>query len=107
MGKTALATNIAYNIAEAHFRSERQADGTMKAVDGGIVGFFSWKCRPSSSPRAFLPEQTGLCVREDPPRQDRQDEFERRDYTIKLSICRSISTRRQHHDSHSPPARGG
>src|ERR1700760_1499657 len=40
MGKTALATNIAYNIAKAH-RAEVQADGTMKTVNGGIVGFFS------------------------------------------------------------------
>src|ERR1700761_6022898 len=40
MGKTALATNIAYNVAKAH-REELQADGTMKTVNGGIVGFFS------------------------------------------------------------------
>src|SRR5258708_26213793 len=31
MGKTALATNIAYNVAKAH-RAEVQADGTMKSV---------------------------------------------------------------------------
>jgi replicative DNA helicase len=37
MGKTALAT---YNVAKAH-RAEVQADGTMKSVNGGIVGFFS------------------------------------------------------------------
>src|ERR1700737_3685607 len=40
MGKTALATNIAYNIAKAH-RAEVQADGPMKPANGGIVGFFS------------------------------------------------------------------
>src|SRR6201991_1566685 len=40
MGKTALATNIAYNIAKA-YRSEVQPDGTNKTVNGGIVGFFS------------------------------------------------------------------
>ena len=40
MGKTALATNIAYNVAKAH-RAEVQADGTMKSVNGGIVGFCS------------------------------------------------------------------
>jgi replicative DNA helicase len=40
MGKTALATNIAYNVAKAH-RAEVQADGRMKSVNGGIVGFFS------------------------------------------------------------------
>jgi len=40
MGKTSLATNIAVNVARAH-KSERQADGSMKTVEGGIVGFFS------------------------------------------------------------------
>ncbi|HBF53383.1 MAG TPA: replicative DNA helicase, partial [Afipia sp.] len=40
MGKTALATNIAFNIAR-NWRGEVQADGQMKSVDGGIVGFFS------------------------------------------------------------------
>src|SRR6202007_3444308 len=40
MGKTALATNIAYNIAKAYV-PEVQADGTTKAVNGGAGGFFS------------------------------------------------------------------
>jgi replicative DNA helicase len=40
MGKTALATNIAYNVASA-WRGEQQPDGSIKTVDGGIVGFFS------------------------------------------------------------------
>jgi replicative DNA helicase len=40
MGKTALATNIAYNIAKAH-RGETRPDGHIATVDGGIVGFFS------------------------------------------------------------------
>src|ERR1700710_2473718 len=41
MGKTALATNIAYNVAKAH-RGETKPDGRVATVDGGIVGFFSW-----------------------------------------------------------------
>ncbi|GGD00941.1 replicative DNA helicase [Aquisalinus flavus] len=40
MGKTALVTNIAVNAAKA-YRPERQADGTIKAGDGAVVGFFS------------------------------------------------------------------
>ena len=39
MGKTALATNIAFNVARA----------------GTAVGFFRWKCRRISSPRACCP----------------------------------------------------
>src|SRR5262250_1226099 len=40
MGKTALATNIAYNVARA-WRGEVQPDGRTATVNGGIVGFFS------------------------------------------------------------------
>lgn len=40
MGKTSLATNIAFNIAKAHKRG-RLPDGTDGAVEGGVVGFFS------------------------------------------------------------------
>ncbi|HML08101.1 MAG TPA: replicative DNA helicase [Xanthobacteraceae bacterium] len=40
MGKTALATNIAYDIA-SNYAGEPTADGRSKTVSGGIVGFFS------------------------------------------------------------------
>ena len=40
MGKTSLATNIAFNIAKAHKRG-RKPDGSEGSVEGGVVGFFS------------------------------------------------------------------
>ena len=40
MGKTALATNIAFNIAKAYKKGQRD-DGTEGAVEGGVVGFYS------------------------------------------------------------------
>ncbi|PYE85848.1 replicative DNA helicase [Pseudoroseicyclus aestuarii] len=40
MGKTSLATNIAFNIAKAYRRGQLH-DGTEGAVNGGVVGFFS------------------------------------------------------------------
>ena len=40
MGKTSLATNIAFNIAKA-YRKGRLPDGGEGAVNGGVVGFFS------------------------------------------------------------------
>jgi len=40
MGKTSLATNIAFNIAKKYKKGTR-ADGTEGAVDGGVIGFFS------------------------------------------------------------------
>ncbi|MEM7423751.1 MAG: replicative DNA helicase [Pseudomonadota bacterium] len=40
MGKTALATNIAFNIARKR-RKGTKPDGSEGSVDGGVVGFFS------------------------------------------------------------------
>ena len=40
MGKTALATNIAFNIARA-YRKGTKPDGSEGAVEGGVVGFYS------------------------------------------------------------------
>ncbi len=40
MGKTALATNIAFHAAKA-YRTERDEHGSEKTVDGAVVGFFS------------------------------------------------------------------
>ena len=40
MGKTALVTNIAFNIARKHKKGTRP-DGTQGTVEGGVVGFFS------------------------------------------------------------------
>src|ERR1700726_4398952 len=59
MGKTALATNIAYNVAKAH-RAELQADGTMKTVNGGIVGFFSCEMSAEQLATRILAEQNSI-----------------------------------------------
>ena len=59
MGKTALATNIAYNVARAH-QSEVQADGTMKSVNGGVVGFFSCEMSAEQLATRILAEQTSI-----------------------------------------------
>ncbi len=40
MGKTSLATNIAYNIAKAYKKGIRP-DGTEGTIEGGVVGFYS------------------------------------------------------------------
>ena len=59
MGKTALATNIAYTIAKS-FRSERQTDGTEKTVDGAVVGFFSLEMSAEQLATRILSEQTEI-----------------------------------------------
>lgn len=57
MGKTSLATNIAFNIAAA-YEPEIQADGTSKAVNGGIVGFFSLEMAAEQLATRIISEQT-------------------------------------------------
>jgi len=59
MGKTALATNIAYNVAKA-YRGERRPDGSMETLDGGIVGFFSLEMSSEQLATRILSEQTEI-----------------------------------------------
>jgi replicative DNA helicase len=59
MGKTALATNIAYNIAK-NYKCEPQSDGTIKVVDGAIVGFFSLEMSAEQLATRILSEQSEI-----------------------------------------------
>jgi replicative DNA helicase len=59
MGKTALATNIAFNIAKA-YEGEKQPDGTIKTVNGGIVGFFSLEMSAEQLATRIIAEQSGV-----------------------------------------------
>ncbi|HVJ76607.1 MAG TPA: replicative DNA helicase [Hyphomicrobium sp.] len=59
MGKTALVTNIAYNVAKA-YRGERRADGTMETLDGGMVGFFSLEMSSEQLATRILAEQAEI-----------------------------------------------
>jgi len=59
MGKTALATNIAYNVARA-WRGETRPDGHMQTVDGGIVGFFSLEMSAEQLATRIISERTEI-----------------------------------------------
>ena len=59
MGKTSLATNIAFNIAKA-YRSETRPDGTLETVNGGIVGFFSLEMSAEQLATRIIAEQSGV-----------------------------------------------
>lgn len=59
MGKTALATNIAYNIAK-QFRSEKKPDGTEEVKDGAVVGFFSLEMSAEQLATRILSEQATI-----------------------------------------------
>ena len=56
MGKTALATNIAFNVAKAYKQGER-SDGTFGTVDGGAVGFYSLEMSADQLATRILAEQ--------------------------------------------------
>ncbi len=57
MGKTSLATNIAFNIANS-YEPDQQADGTIKAKNGGVVGFFSLEMSAEQLATRIISEQT-------------------------------------------------
>ena len=59
MGKTSLATNIAFNIASAYEPAE-QADGSVKANKGGVVGFFSLEMSSEQLATRIISEQTEI-----------------------------------------------
>jgi replicative DNA helicase len=59
MGKTSLATNIAFNIAKA-YQSERQPDGALKTVNGGVVGFFSLEMSAEQLATRIIAEQAEI-----------------------------------------------
>ncbi|MBS1166385.1 MAG: dnaC [Proteobacteria bacterium] len=57
MGKTSLVTNIAFNVANAYEAAE-QPDGSLKTVNGGIVGFFSLEMSSEQLATRILAEQS-------------------------------------------------
>jgi replicative DNA helicase len=84
MGKTALATNIAYNVAKA-WQGEVKPDGHTVTANGGVVGFFSLEMSAEQLATRIIAEQTGI-----PSSQIRrggisESDFEKiKDYSIEL-----------------------
>jgi replicative DNA helicase len=59
MGKTALAVNIAYNVAK-NYAWEPQPDGSRKTVNGGVVAFFSLEMSAEQLALRLLAEVSGV-----------------------------------------------
>lgn len=59
MGKTSLATNIAFHVAKA-YKQEKDESGQMKTVNGGVVGFFSLEMSAEQLATRLLAEQSGV-----------------------------------------------
>ena len=80
MGKTSLATNIAFNIAHA-YEPAQQADGSFKAANGGVVGFFSLEMSSEQLATRIISEQTEI-----PSSKIRRGEITEMDFE-KLVAC--------------------
>jgi replicative DNA helicase len=84
MGKTALATNIGFNVANA-WRGEVRPDGHTKTVDGGIVGFFSLEMSAEQLATRIIAEQTEIPSNQMRRGKITEPEFEKiKDYSIRL-----------------------
>jgi replicative DNA helicase len=86
MGKTSLATNIAFNIAKA-YEGERQPDGTMKTINGGIVGFFSLEMSSEQLATRIIAEQAGV-----PSYKIRRGDITEQDFYKITEVAREMQT---------------
>jgi replicative DNA helicase len=60
MGKSALASNIAFNVARAWVPSDPQPDGRVESINGGIVGFFSLEMSAEQLATRIISEQAEI-----------------------------------------------
>jgi replicative DNA helicase len=59
MGKSSLATNIAFNVAKA-WEGEPRPDGRIESINGGIVGFFSLEMSAEQLATRIISEQAEI-----------------------------------------------
>jgi replicative DNA helicase len=86
MGKTALATNIAFNIAKA-YQGEKQPDGTVKTMNGGIIGFFSLEMSAEQLATRIIAEQSGI-----PSYKIRRGDIREDDFFKITDVARDMQT---------------
>jgi replicative DNA helicase len=76
MGKTALATNIAFNAAKA-YRAGLGPDGRPTAEDGAVIGFFSLEMSAEQLAARILSEESGTSSDRIRRGDVRRDDFDR------------------------------
>src|SRR6202048_3268543 len=86
MGKTSLATNLAYNIARS-WQGEVRADGQRETVNGGIVGFFSLEMSAEQLATRIISEQTEI-----PSYRIRRGEIDPGDFDRIASVAREMES---------------
>ena len=86
MGKTALATNIAFHAARNH-RVEAGDDGVEKRVDGAVVGFFSLEMSAEQLATRLLSEESGISSD-----RLRHGKINKEDFFKVVEVSRTLST---------------
>ena len=86
MGKTALATNVAYNVARA-WRGDVRPDGRIVSANGGIVGFFSLEMSAEQLATRIISEQTEI-----PSYRIRRGEIDPSDFDRIAEAAREMET---------------
>jgi replicative DNA helicase len=86
MGKTSLATNIAYNIAKV-WRGEVRPDGRTESINGGIVGFFSLEMSAPQLANRIIAEQTDI-----PSHRILRGEIDPSDFDRIAQVAREMET---------------
>lgn len=76
MGKSSLATNIALNAARA-YKTERKPDGTVKTIEGAVVGLFSLEMSADQLATRIIAEVSGVPSNEIRRGEIDQEQFER------------------------------
>jgi len=76
MGKTSLATNVAFNVAKA-YKKGSLADGRDGATDGGVVGFFSLEMSAEQLAGRILAEASEISSHKIRQGDMSEDEFRR------------------------------
>jgi replicative DNA helicase len=84
MGKTSLATNVAYNIARG-WRGDVRPDGHIETVNGGIVGFFSLEMSAEQLATRIISEQTEI-----PSYRIRRGEIDPGDFDRIATVAREM-----------------
>ncbi|TQS72572.1 replicative DNA helicase [Rhodobacteraceae bacterium] len=86
MGKTSLATNIAFNVAKAYKRGARP-DGTEGTIEGGCVGFFSLEMSAEQLAARILSEAAEV-----PSEQIRRGDMSEAEFRRFVEAAKSLET---------------
>lgn len=86
MGKTSLATNIAFNVAKAYKRG-RTHDGSEGAVEGGVVGFFSLEMSAEQLAARILSEASEV-----PSEQIRRGDMTEQEFRRFVEAAKSLES---------------